>query len=54
MSVRHAIKGFETHMHDTAAQARHCTELGGPEVFFAELDAIAEAAGNAGEYHAGR
>jgi hypothetical protein len=42
MSVRHAIKGFETHMHDNAAQARGCTEMGGPVLYFAFLDAQAE------------
>jgi hypothetical protein len=38
MSVRHAIKGFETHMHDTAAQARECTRLGGPDHYFQWVD----------------
>ncbi len=39
MTVRHAIKGYETHTHDTAAQARMCTELGGPDYYFEALDA---------------
>lgn len=42
MIVRHAIKGFETHEHDNAAQARGCTEMGGPARYFAFLAAQAD------------
>lgn len=37
MSVCHAIKGFETHLHDTAAEARECTSAGGPDLYWALL-----------------
>ena len=43
MTVRHAIKGFETHMHDDAGHARTCTQVGGPDRYWLMVDEKAEA-----------